>query len=79
MDEKLTVLITCKDEEAHIEECIRAIQPVADEILVADSGSTDNTLDIIRGIGGCRIIEREYVDAETSRTGPSPKRLTTGC
>jgi glycosyltransferase involved in cell wall biosynthesis len=34
---------------------------MADEILVADSGSTDGTLDIVREIGGCRVIEREYV------------------
>jgi glycosyltransferase involved in cell wall biosynthesis len=35
---------------------------VADEILVADSGSTDETMDIVREIGGCRLIEREFVN-----------------
>ena len=34
-------------------------QQVADEVLVADSGSTDGTLEIARELG-CRIIEREY-------------------
>ena len=60
MSEKLTVLIPCKDERRNIRPCIESVWPVADEILVADSGSTDGTLDIVRQIGGCRIIEREY-------------------
>ncbi|MCH5376557.1 MAG: glycosyltransferase family 2 protein, partial [Planctomycetes bacterium] len=62
MSEKLTVLIPCKDERKNIRLCIESIRDIADEILVADSGSTDGTLDIVRGIGGCRVIEREYVN-----------------
>jgi glycosyltransferase involved in cell wall biosynthesis len=34
-------------------------QQVADEVVVADSGSTDGTRDIARELG-CRIIERDY-------------------
>lgn len=59
---KLTVLIPCKNERANIRECIRSAKQVADEILVADSLSTDNTLDLVRAEGGCRIIEREHVN-----------------
>ena len=55
---QLTVLIPCKDERRNIRACIESVQAIADEILVADSGSTDGTLDIVRDIGGCRIIER---------------------
>jgi glycosyltransferase involved in cell wall biosynthesis len=58
----LTVLIPCKDERRNIRACIESVQEVADEILVADSGSTDGTLDIVRDIGGCRVIEREYIN-----------------
>ena len=58
---KLTVLIPCKDERLNIAACIRSVRPVADEILVADSGSTDGTLDAVRRQGGCRIIERQFV------------------
>ncbi len=32
---------------------------MADEILVADAGSTDGTLDRVRAFGGCRIIARD--------------------
>jgi len=62
MAEKLTVLIPCKNERKNIRECIESARLVADEILVADSGSTDNTMDIVRDAGGCRLIEREFID-----------------
>jgi glycosyltransferase involved in cell wall biosynthesis len=58
---QLTVLIPCKDEARNIRACIESVRSLADEILVADSGSTDGTLDIVRQIGGCRIIQREFV------------------
>ena len=61
MGEKLTVLIPCKDERRNIRPCVESARAVADEILVADSGSTDGTQDIVRMLGGCRLIEREFV------------------
>jgi (heptosyl)LPS beta-1,4-glucosyltransferase len=62
MSEKITVLIPCKNESHNIRACIESARAVADEILVADSLSTDSTLDIVRQMGGCRIIEREFID-----------------
>ncbi|MCI0335525.1 MAG: FkbM family methyltransferase [Planctomycetes bacterium] len=59
MSNRLTVIIPCKDEREHIRACILSAQQVADEVLVADSGSTDGTLETAREFG-CRIIEREY-------------------
>src|SRR6476646_2697115 len=61
MKTKLTVIIPCKDERRNIRPCIESARLVADEVLIADSGSTDGTLDIVREMGGCRIIEREYI------------------
>lgn len=58
---RITVLITCCNERQHIAACIAAARRVADEILVADSGSTDGTLELIRAQRDCRLIEREYV------------------
>lgn len=55
----LTVIIPCKNEREHIRDCVTSARQVADEVLVADSGSTDGTLEIARELG-CRIIEREY-------------------
>ncbi len=59
---KLTVLIPCKNERRHLRECIESVRPVADEILLADSGSTDGSREIAHDLG-CRVIEREYVNS----------------
>ena len=61
MESLLTVIIPCKDERANIRSCVASVRSIAGEILVADSGSTDGTLDVVRGLGGCRTIQREYV------------------
>ena len=60
MREKLTVLIPCRDECDNILPCIESIRTIADEILVADSGSTDGTYQIALSVPGCRVIRREW-------------------
>jgi (heptosyl)LPS beta-1,4-glucosyltransferase len=70
---KLTVLIPCKDERQHIAACIASARPIADEILVADSGSTDGTLEIVRSQGDCRLIEREYVNSADFKNWAIPQ------
>jgi glycosyltransferase involved in cell wall biosynthesis len=70
---QLTVIIPCKDEEHNIRRCIESARSVADEILVADSGSSDRTLEIVRGLGGCRIIEREYINSADFKNWAIPQ------
>jgi glycosyltransferase involved in cell wall biosynthesis len=60
MRQKLSLVITCKDERSNIGPCIDSAAHIADEILVADSGSTDGTLEYVRSRGDCRVIERDY-------------------
>lgn len=60
MPSALTALIPCKDELIHIRDCIDSLRGVADEILVADSGSTDGTLEAVLADPTCRVIQREY-------------------
>jgi glycosyltransferase involved in cell wall biosynthesis len=55
----LTVIIPCKNERDHLAACVESVREIATEVLVADSGSTDGTLQIARELG-CRVIEREY-------------------
>ena len=55
----LTVIIPCKSEREHLAACIASAKQLAADVLVADSGSTDGSLDIARALG-CRVIEREY-------------------
>ena len=59
MTRMLTVLIPCKNESEQLAGCIRSAQELADEVLVADSGSTDGSIEIAQALG-CRVIEREY-------------------
>lgn len=47
----LTVVILTRDEAVHIARAIGSVQAVADRIVVVDSGSTDKTADIARGLG----------------------------
>ncbi len=70
---KLTVLIPCKNEVKNIRLCIESIRDIADEVLIADSGSTDGTLDVVRQIGGCRIIEREYIHSGNFKNWAIPQ------
>jgi len=74
MANKLSVIIPCKDEEKNIGFCIESILPLADEILVADSGSSDRTMEIARAYG-CRIIEREYVYSADFKNWAIPQAI----
>jgi len=74
MSTQLTVLITCKNECEHLAACIRSVQPLADEVLVADSGSTDGSLEIARSFG-CRVIEREYRTSGDFKNWAIPQAL----
>lgn len=60
MRPKITAIIPCKNEQRNIRECLESLYPVVDEILVADSGSTDKTMAIAREFDKVRVIEREY-------------------
>ena len=54
MKDKLTIIIPCKNEENYIGKCLQLISnqisvDIDDvEIIIADAGSTDGTLDIIK-------------------------------
>ena len=73
MSNQITALIPCKNERLNIRPCIESVRGLADEVLVADSGSTDGTLDIVREMGGCRIIERQYVNSADFKNWAIPQ------
>src|SRR4030095_12559198 len=49
--EKLSVVIICFNEEKNISRCIDSVRNVADEILILDSNSTDQTVAIAESKG----------------------------
>jgi len=58
----VTAVIPCRNAVATIRACLDSVRDVADEILVADAGSTDGTLRVVREFGGCRIIHGRAAD-----------------
>lgn len=57
---KISVVIIAKNEERIIGKCIDACKDIADEILVLENGSTDQTADIVCQ-KGVRMIEVEWL------------------
>jgi len=57
--EKLSIVIISFNEEQHIARCIRSADPIADEVLVLDSFSTDGTASVVRSLGG-RFFQQAF-------------------
>lgn len=56
---KLSVVIITFNEEQNILKCLNSVRDLADEVVVIDSGSTDNTVQICEQ-QGCRVFYREF-------------------
>lgn len=54
----LTVIILTKNEEIHIKRCIESVQPIAREIIVVDSESTDRTIEIAEEAGASVYVHK---------------------
>ncbi|MBL8095852.1 MAG: glycosyltransferase family 2 protein [Anaerolineales bacterium] len=52
----LTVCLIVKNEESDLPRCLTSVRALASEIVVADTGSTDRTVEIARGLGA-RVID----------------------
>lgn len=57
MSEKLSCFIIAQNEAARIGDAIRSLQSLADEIIVVDSGSSDDTVAIARELGAKVVVE----------------------
>src|SRR3954471_17512650 len=55
MEKKISVVIVCKNEEHIIGKTLQSVQPIAGEVLVYDTGSTDKTIAIAEH-AGARVI-----------------------
>jgi len=57
----LSVAMIVKDEEGRIGDAIGSVSPIADQIVVVDTGSTDNTIDRAKSLGA-EIYEHVWRD-----------------
>lgn len=69
--EKLTAIIPTWNEELHIEDAIRSVA-FADEILVVDSFSTDQTVPLAQSLGA-KVIQREYENSASQKNWAIPQ------
>jgi glycosyltransferase involved in cell wall biosynthesis len=72
-EHELSVAIITLNEERHLPALLRAVGPVAGEIVVVDSGSTDGTVEIARE-AGARVIQTDWPGF-----GPQKQRALEAC
>lgn len=58
---KLSIVILTFNEEKHIERCINSLKPIAKNIFIVDSYSTDNTLAICKSLGA-KVYQNSFVN-----------------
>ena len=57
----LSVCIIARNEEANLTRCLKSIKSIADEIILIDTGSTDNTINIAQEFNA-KIIKFPWND-----------------
>jgi glycosyltransferase involved in cell wall biosynthesis len=57
----ISLAMIVKNEEATLAHCLESVKPLADEIIIVDTGSTDKTIDIAKSFGA-RIHHFKWCD-----------------
>ncbi|OOR87902.1 glycosyl transferase [Moraxella caviae] len=56
----LSLVMICKNESRHLADCLASVKDLADEIIILDSGSTDNTEQIARQFGAKWYVNTDW-------------------
>ena len=72
---KLTVCMIVRDEEKALPRCLKSVQSVADEIIVVDTGSVDDTVSIAREYGA-EVFRFEWCNDFAAARNESLKHAT---
>ena len=57
----LSVCMIVKNEEDNLPRCLEGLKDMADEIVIVDTGSSDRTIEIAKGLGA-KVYEYEWTD-----------------
>lgn len=57
----LSVIMIVKNEVAHLDDCLGSVRKIADEIVLCDTGSTDDTIAVAKRFGA-RVLEIPWHD-----------------
>ncbi len=58
---KLTLCVITKNEEENIKKCIESVKNLVDDIVIVDTGSTDNTIEVSKSLGA-KVYEFTWID-----------------
>ena len=58
---RLSLCMIVKNEEVMLPECLRSVKGVVDELIIVDTGSTDNTVAIAKA-AGAKVLHFEWCD-----------------
>jgi tetratricopeptide (TPR) repeat protein len=61
VDARISACLIAKNEQAHLERCLSSVKPYVDEIVLVDTGSTDDTVQIAESFG-CKIASFQWVN-----------------
>lgn len=75
----LTLSMIVKNEAPNIERCLESVAPYIDYYVIADTGSTDNTKEIIKNFFDKKGIPGEILDHEWSDFGTNRSKALEAC
>ena len=70
---RLSVCMIVKNEQEFIENCLRSVQPIADEIILVDTGSSDKTIEIARQFN-VKVFPFQWIDDFSAARNESLKQ-----
>jgi glycosyltransferase involved in cell wall biosynthesis len=73
---KISVAMIVKNEEKYIKRCLESLIELVDEIVIVDTGSTDNTINIIKQFQNIKLYYFEWCDDFSAARNYSIKNTT---
>lgn len=61
LNKTISICLIVKNEEKDLPRCLNSIKEIADEIVIVDTGSTDNTIEIAKSFGA-KVIKHPWKD-----------------